>query len=83
MGRGGIVQPTFNGVRRRQITFANAPISYVVMNNWLDGFAFHTDFGIGTLFASGIASLVIAGLTVSYQSIRAALANPVVSLRSD
>ena len=60
-----------------------APISYYVMNNWLDNFAFHTEFGIGILFVSGISALVIAGLTVSYQSLRAAVANPVDSLRSE
>jgi len=60
-----------------------APISYYLMNNWLDDFAFHTDFGIGILFFSGLASLVIAGLTVSYHSMRAAVANPVESLRSE
>jgi len=60
-----------------------APISYIVMNNWLNDFAFHTDLGIGVLALAGIASVLIAGLTVSWQSIRAAIANPVSSLRSE
>ena len=60
-----------------------APISYFVMNDWLNDFAFHTDLGIGVLALAGIASVLIAGLTVSWQSIRAATANPVSSLRSE
>lgn len=60
-----------------------APISYFVMNDWLNDFAFHTDLGIGVLALAGIASVLISGLTVSWQSIRAATANPVSSLRSE
>ena len=45
--------------------------------------AFHTDLGLGIMALAGIASVLIAGLTVSYQSIRAATANPLVSLRSE
>jgi len=60
-----------------------APISYFVMNDWLNDFAFHTDLGIGVLALAGIASVLISGLAVSWQSIRAATANPVSSLRSE
>ena len=60
-----------------------APISYFVMNDWLNDFAFHTDLGIGVLALAGITSVLISGLTVSWQSIRAATANPVSSLRSE
>ena len=60
-----------------------APISYIVMNNWLNDFTFHTDLGIGVLGLAGIASILIAGLTVSWQSIRAAIAKPASSLRSE
>jgi putative ABC transport system permease protein len=60
-----------------------APISYIVMNNWLNEFAFHTHLGIGILVLAGMASILIAGLTVGWQSIRAALANPASSLRSE
>ena len=58
-----------------------APISYFVMNDWLNGFTFHTTLGFGILALAGIASVAIAGLTVGYQSIRAAASDPVVSLR--
>ena len=67
------------------IPFTNlaAPISYFLMTDWLNEFSFHTDLGLGILAMAGIASVLIAWLTVSYQSIRAATANPVVSLRSE
>lgn len=60
-----------------------APISWKMMNDWLSGFAYHTEFGIGILAVAGLVTLTIALLTVSYQSILSALANPVNSLRSD
>ena len=59
------------------------PIAYYLMSKWLDAFAFHAEISIGTLIGSGILSVLIAWLNVSYQSIRAAMTNPVVSLRSE
>ena len=53
------------------------------MNGWLENFEFHTELGAGVLFAAGISSVLIAWLTVSYQAIRTATANPVKSLRAD
>jgi putative ABC transport system permease protein len=60
-----------------------APVSYFVMNGWLDKFAYHTSLGVGIFALAGVAALAIAWLTVSYQSIRTALANPVDALRSE
>ncbi len=57
------------------------PLGYFVMNSWLKNFAYRTDIGFGILIFSSALALTIALLTVSYQSIRAALANPVDSLR--
>jgi putative ABC transport system permease protein len=51
------------------------------MTRWLRGFAYRTGIGIEIFIISGAIALVIALLTVSYQSIRAALANPVEALR--
>jgi len=59
------------------------PIGYLVMSSWLENFAYRTSIGVGILVAAGGASLIITLLTVSYQSIRAALANPVDSLRNE
>ncbi len=58
-----------------------APIAYVSMAWWLGGFAYRIGLGLGLFFIVGLSSLTIAFLTVSYQSIKAALANPVDSLR--
>ena len=60
-----------------------APISFFLMTNWLNEFTYHTNFGVATLLGAGIVSVLIAWLTVSYQSIRAATANPVHSIRSE
>ncbi|MGB3585412.1 MAG: ABC transporter permease [Tunicatimonas sp.] len=60
-----------------------APLAYLLMNGWLQNFTYKIDLSIG-LFLAGIgATLVIALLTVSYRSVKAALANPVDSLRNE
>lgn len=59
------------------------PLSWFAINNWLKGFAYRIDISwIIFLVASGTA-LLIAWLTVSYESIKAAMANPVKSLRTE
>lgn len=57
------------------------PVVYFVMHRWLDNFAYRIGMGPGVFFLAGVVALTIALLTVSYQSIRAALSNPVDSLR--
>jgi len=57
------------------------PLGYFVMNLWLNRFAYRTKVGFGILIFSSALVLTIALLTVSYQSIRAAMAHPVDSLR--
>jgi putative ABC transport system permease protein len=57
------------------------PVAYAVMNRWLEEFAYRTDVGWGLFVLAGLIALLIALLAVSYQSIRAALADPVKSLR--
>lgn len=59
------------------------PLAYFVMNRWLQSFAYQTKIKIWIFLVSASAALLIAGLTVSYQSIKAALANPVDSLRHE
>jgi hypothetical protein len=61
----------------------SAPIAYYVMSDWLTGFTFHTEISIGILAGTGIGSVLIAWLTVSYQAIRAATTNPAKSLQSE
>jgi putative ABC transport system permease protein len=58
-----------------------SPIAYFAMNFWLRGFAYRTSIHPWTFLGSGLAVLVIAFLTVSYQAVRAASANPVDSLK--
>ena len=57
------------------------PISYYFMNKWLQEFAYRITITFWPFLFSGLIALLIAVLTVSYQSIKAALSNPVKSLR--
>jgi putative ABC transport system permease protein len=57
------------------------PVAYYVMSRWLEGFAYRIELGPGVFLLTGGLVLLIALLTVSYQSIKAALADPVKSLR--
>ena len=57
------------------------PMAYLAMNRWLQDFAYRADIPGWIFVAAGLAALVIAWLTVSYQAIRSALKNPVESLR--
>ncbi len=58
-----------------------APVSYLVMGTWLQDSAYRTSVGITTLVSVGVLVLLIALLSVSYQAIRAGMANPVDSLQ--
>jgi putative ABC transport system permease protein len=59
------------------------PVGYYFMHSWLENFAYHIGIGKGIfLIAVGI-SFAIALITISFQAIKAALANPVTSLRSE
>ena len=60
-----------------------APVSYWLAESWLENFAYSTEIGVGIFIIAGFSALLIAGLTVSFQSIKAALANPVDSLRNE
>ena len=57
------------------------PIGYLVMNSWLQNFAYRISVGVDTLVLAALMALAVSLLTVSFQSIRAALAEPVKSLR--
>jgi ABC-type antimicrobial peptide transport system permease subunit len=59
------------------------PVSYFVMDKWLQGYAYRIDIGWGTFLVAGLLAILIALVTVSFQSIRAALSNPVISLRKE
>jgi putative ABC transport system permease protein len=59
------------------------PIAWYFMHEWLKAFAYKTDIGVWPFLVAGLMAILISWLTVSYQSIRAAKANPVESLRNE
>jgi ABC-type antimicrobial peptide transport system permease subunit len=59
------------------------PLSWYAMDRWLSDFDYRVDISWWTFILAGISALSIALLTVSYQAIKAALANPVKSLRAE
>jgi putative ABC transport system permease protein len=66
------------------VIFANIiawPVAYYFMHKWLQNFAYRINLAIGIFILSGVAALGIAFLTVSFQTIKAATANLVDSLR--
>ncbi|UBM57294.1 ABC transporter permease [Marinilongibacter aquaticus] len=60
-----------------------SPIAWYLMNRWLQNYTYHTEIGWWIFVAAAFATLTITLLTVSYQSIKTALMNPVKSLRSE
>lgn len=60
-----------------------APITYYFMQGWLQHYVYHTTISFWIFAAAGLGIVVITMLTVSYQTIRAALYSPVKSLRSE
>ena len=59
------------------------PIAWYILNSWLTDFAYRTDLSWWMFGAAGLLVLIIAIVTVSFQVIKAALANPVKSLRTE
>jgi putative ABC transport system permease protein len=60
-----------------------APIAWYAMNRWLEGFAYRVDVDLWLIGAAALAAMIIAIITVSIQAIRAGLANPVKSLKTE
>jgi putative ABC transport system permease protein len=58
-----------------------SPVAFYVMRQWLQNFAYRIDLTIWPFLLAGSAALVISLLTISWQAIRAATANPVEALR--
>jgi putative ABC transport system permease protein len=68
----------------RWVLFANIlawPVSYILARSWLQSFAYRTSIGFAPFFAAAVLAVVVALLSVVFQTLRAALANPVDSLR--
>ena len=60
-----------------------APLAWYFMNNWLQDYTYRIKPGIAVFLIAIIGSLVVAWLTVGYQAIKAAIANPIKSLRTE
>jgi ABC-type antimicrobial peptide transport system permease subunit len=59
------------------------PLSWLAMDKWLQNYAYRVDIHWWVFIMAGIAAILIAILTVSFQAIRAAVSNPVKNLRSE
>ncbi|MDR6563872.1 MULTISPECIES: ABC transporter permease [unclassified Arcicella] len=59
------------------------PLGYWLMDKWLQDFAYRIDINAWVFVLAGVLAVLIALLTISYQAIKAALANPVKSLRTE
>jgi len=64
-------------------TLLATPAAWWAMHSWLDNFPYHISIAWWVFVGAGLAAVCIALVTVSFQAIRAALANPVKSLRSE
>ncbi len=60
-----------------------APLAWYAMNSWLQGFEYRTSIGWTIFAVTALGSLLIALITMSYQSLKAAVSNPVKSLRAE
>jgi ABC-type antimicrobial peptide transport system permease subunit len=63
--------------------FMAAPLAYYLMNQWLQRFSYRTDISLWVFVATALGALGITLITISYQAIKAAIANPVNSLKSE
>jgi len=61
----------------------SVPIAWYVMQNWLEDFAYRTEINWWVFVIAGLIAICIALVTVSFQAIKAAIANPVKSLRTE
>jgi putative ABC transport system permease protein len=59
------------------------PVAWWMMNKWLEGFAYRIDISWWVFAFAGVLTIAIAMMTVSMQAVKAALTNPITSLRSE
>lgn len=60
-----------------------SPIAWLVMHRWLEDFSYRLPISWWIFFVSGLIAIMIALLTVSFEAVKAAIANPVISLRTE
>jgi putative ABC transport system permease protein len=63
--------------------FIAVPFAWWIMDKWLEDFVYRVSFSWWIFFAGGLAALLIALITVSFQALRAAMANPIRSLKME
>lgn len=63
--------------------FIASPAAYLIMSKWLQGYAYRVQISWWLFLIAGIMAILIAVITISFQAIKAAMANPVESLRSE
>ena len=61
----------------------SVPVTWWAMHAWLKDFAYRINIGMGVFVAAGLSAILIAFCTISFQAIKAAIANPVKSLRTE
>lgn len=59
------------------------PLAWYAMHRWLAGYSYRISIGWETFVLAGVLAILIALATVSFQAVRAALANPIRALRSE
>lgn len=59
------------------------PLAWWAMHNWLQNYAYHIDMSWWIFFIAGFMAILIALITISFQAIKAAIANPIKALRTD
>jgi len=63
--------------------FIAGPVAYYLMNNWLQNYQYRTEISGWIFITAGVSAILITLVTVSFQSVKAAVANPVKSLRTE
>ena len=59
------------------------PLAYYLMSQWLAGYQYHVDISWLSILLSILGALIVTIFTVSYQALKAAMTNPVKSLRAE
>lgn len=60
-----------------------APVAYFFMHNWLQNYSYRTGLSLWVFLSAGVVAFLVTLLTISFQAIKAAVANPVNSLRAE
>jgi len=60
-----------------------SPLAYYFLHNWLQQYSYRVDMGAGVFLSAGLLAVMVTLATISWQAIRAAMANPIKSLRTE